>query len=76
MRVFKIFLSYIIIGLVRFYQYAISPFTMASCRYTPSCSTYAIEAVRKHGPAKGGWLAIKRIFRCNPWGGHGHDPVP
>ncbi len=76
MRVVRIFFSYILIGLVRFYQYAISPFTMASCRYTPSCSTYAIDAVRKHGPAKGGWLAIKRIISCNPWGGHGHDPVP
>ncbi len=72
----RILFSYLIIGLVRFYQYAISPLTMASCRYTPTCSDYAIQAVRKHGPAKGGWLALKRILRCNPWGGHGHDPVP
>ncbi len=64
------------IGTIRFYQGAISPHLPASCRYTPSCSQYGIEAVRKHGPLKGGWLALKRIGRCNPWGGHGHDPVP
>ena len=76
MRPVRILFSYLIIGLVRFYQYAISPLTMASCRYTPTCSAYAIQAVGKHGPAKGSWLALKRILRCNPWGGHGHDPVP
>ncbi len=76
MRPVRIFFSYLIIGMVRVYQYAISPLTMASCRFTPTCSTYAIQAVKKHGPAKGGWLALKRIVRCNPWGGHGHDPVP
>lgn len=75
-RLIKSFFSCLIIGLVKFYQYAISPLTMASCRYSPTCSSYAIEAVKKHGPLKGSWLAIKRIFRCNPWGGHGHDPVP
>ncbi|HWB64378.1 MAG TPA: membrane protein insertion efficiency factor YidD [Chitinophagales bacterium] len=46
------------------------------CRYTPTCSQYGIEAIKKHGPWKGGWLAIKRISRCHPWGGHGYDPVP
>jgi len=61
---------------IRFYQYFISPYTPAACRYTPSCSTYAIQALKKHGPFKGSFLAIKRIFSCNPWGGHGHDPVP
>ena len=76
MRPVRILFSCLIIGLVRFYQYAISPLTMASCRYTPTCSAYAIQAVKKHGPAKGGWLALKRILSCNPWGGHGHDPVP
>lgn len=76
MKLLRIIFSYLIIGLVRFYQYAISPLTMASCRYTPTCSAYAVEAVKKHGPAKGGWLALKRIISCNPWGGHGHDPVP
>ncbi|MCA6361448.1 MAG: membrane protein insertion efficiency factor YidD [Bacteroidetes bacterium] len=64
------------IGLIRFYQYAISPYLAPSCRYTPSCSQYGIEAIRKHGPLRGGWLTLKRIGRCHPWGGHGHDPVP
>lgn len=62
--------------LVRAYQLLLSPMLGASCRYTPTCSQYAIEAIRKFGPFKGGWLAVKRIARCHPWGGHGHDPVP
>lgn len=66
----------VIVGLVRFYQYALSPLFPSSCRYTPTCSQYCIEAVKKHGPLKGTFLAIKRIGRCHPWGGHGHDPVP
>ncbi|WMJ73097.1 membrane protein insertion efficiency factor YidD [Cytophagaceae bacterium ABcell3] len=61
---------------VYFYKYAISPILPASCRYTPTCSTYFIGAVHKHGIFKGGWLGIKRIARCHPWGGCGHDPVP
>ncbi len=64
------------IGLVRFYQSAISPFFPAACRYTPTCSHYTIEALQKHGLFKGGWLAIKRIGSCHPWGGQGYDPVP
>ncbi|NOY37012.1 MAG: membrane protein insertion efficiency factor YidD [Chlorobi bacterium] len=64
------------IALVRFYQLTISPLFPHTCRYTPTCSTYSIEALKKYGPFKGGWLAIKRILSCNPWGGHGHDPVP
>ncbi len=48
----------------------------ATCRYTPTCSSYAQEAIMKHGVGKGGWLAIKRIFNCHPWGGSGYDPVP
>lgn len=64
------------IGLIRFYQKCISPLTPPACRYTPTCSQYAIEAIRKYGVAKGGWLAIKRIARCHPWGGSGYDPVP
>lgn len=62
--------------LIRAYQLLLSPMLGASCRYTPTCSQYGIEAIRKHGPFKGGWLTLKRIGRCHPWGGHGHDPVP
>lgn len=61
---------------VKFYQWFISPIIGQSCRYTPTCSAYTIEALKKHGPIKGLWLSIKRILSCNPWGGHGHDPVP
>ena len=61
---------------VRLYQGAVSPHLPASCRYTPTCSQYAVEALRKHGPLKGSWLALRRICRCHPWGGSGHDPVP
>ena len=62
--------------LIRFYQKCISPITPASCRYTPTCSQYAVEALKKYGLFKGGWLAFKRILRCHPWGGSGYDPVP
>lgn len=61
---------------IKFYQNFISPLTPPSCRFTPSCSQYALEALRKHGPIKGLWLAIRRILRCHPWGGSGYDPVP
>lgn len=61
---------------IYFYKGAISPLTPPSCRFTPSCSTYAIEAIRRHGPLRGLYLAIRRIFRCHPWGGSGYDPVP
>ena len=64
------------IALVRLYQLCISPLTPAACRFTPTCSQYAIEALRKYGPIKGGWLTLKRIARCHPWGGSGYDPVP
>lgn len=64
------------VGLIKFYQAAISPYLPPSCRYTPTCSAYGIEAIKKHGPIKGGWLTIKRIASCNPWGGSGYDPVP
>lgn len=69
-------LIYPLILLIRLYQSAISPFTPATCRYTPTCSSYALQALRKHGFIHGGWLAIKRIFSCHPWGGSGYDPVP
>lgn len=62
--------------LIRGYQLFLSPMLGASCRYSPTCSQYAVEAIGKYGPFKGGWLAIKRIARCHPWGRHGHDPVP
>ena len=65
-----------LIVLVRIYQVMISPYTPASCRYSPTCSHYTIEAIEKHGVLKGGRLAIKRIFSCHPWGGNGYDPVP
>lgn len=61
---------------IRFYQMAISPMFPAACRYTPTCSQYAVEAISKYGPLKGGALAIRRICRCHPWGGSGYDPVP
>lgn len=67
---------FIVLLPVRFYRLFISPLFPSSCRYTPSCSEYAVQAVQKHGPFKGSWLAIKRILRCHPWGGHGYDPVP
>ena len=69
-------LAFPLIVLVKFYQLCISPFTPPSCRFTPTCSQYALEALRKYGPLKGGWLAFRRILRCHPWGGSGYDPVP
>ena len=69
-------IEFVVLLPVYFYRYAISPLTPPSCRYTPTCSAYAIEAVKKHGVLKGGWLAAKRILSCNPWGGSGYDPVP
>ena len=76
MRLFKKILSWPFLLLIRFYQYVISPMIGPKCRYTPTCSAYAHEAITKHGPLKGLWLAIKRISKCHPWGGHGYDPVP
>ena len=70
------FIGGLLILPIRFYQKFISPLTPATCRFTPTCSHYAIEAIRKHGPFKGLALAVWRILRCNPWGGSGYDPVP
>ncbi|WP_324671956.1 membrane protein insertion efficiency factor YidD [Hymenobacter sp. GOD-10R] len=67
---------HLLLGLIWVYQHLISPLTPASCRYQPTCSAYAAQAVQKHGPWRGGWLALRRISRCHPWGGHGYDPVP
>ena len=61
---------------VKIYQWTISPMLPASCRYEPTCSSYAIEALRVHGPIKGLFMGTRRILSCHPWGGHGHDPVP
>ena len=69
-------LSKFFLALIAFYKNAISPYFGPACRYTPTCSEYGADAIKKYGPFKGGWLAIKRILSCNPWGGHGYDPVP
>lgn len=76
MQLLKKILSWPFLLLIRFYQYVISPMIGPKCRYTPTCSAYAHEAITKYGPLKGLWLAIKRISKCHPWGGHGYDPVP
>lgn len=62
--------------LVWIYRLCISPLLPQSCRYTPTCSQYAIDALRRHGPFRGTWLTMRRIARCHPWGGSGYDPVP
>ena len=69
-------LSFILVIPIKLYQILISPLIGPNCRYHPTCSQYSIEAINKHGPFKGTWLAIKRISSCHPWGGSGHDPVP
>jgi putative membrane protein insertion efficiency factor len=69
-------LSYPFIALIKIYQWTLSPLLGPQCRYTPTCSNYALQAFRKYGLFKGLWLTIKRISRCHPWGGHGEDPVP
>ncbi len=72
----KALLAKPLIWLVRGYQLFISPFVPPSCRFHPTCSHYAIEALQKHGAVKGFWLALRRIARCHPWHPGGHDPVP
>jgi len=76
MKTLKEILAFPFIMLIKLYQWIVSPWLGPSCRYTPTCSQYGIEAIKKHGPFKGGLLALKRIGRCHPWGKHGHDPVP
>ena len=66
----------VLLGLIKVYQLFFSPWLGGRCRYVPSCSAYAAEAVRRFGAWRGGWLAIKRLGRCHPWGGYGYDPVP
>jgi len=69
-------LAFPFIIIIKFYQLVISPILPANCRYQPTCSHYTVEALKKHGLLKGGWLGIKRISRCHPWGSSGYDPVP
>jgi len=63
-------------ALIRVYQYAISPILGRSCRFLPSCSEYAVEALQTHGLLRGGWMAVRRVGRCHPWHAGGYDPVP
>lgn len=69
-------MKYLLLALIGFYRVAISPFLGRRCRFFPSCSEYAAQAVKKHGALSGGWLAVKRIARCHPWHPGGYDPVP
>lgn len=69
-------IAHLLILLARGWQLGPSLILPPTCRYSPSCSAYAIEALRRYGAAKGAWLAARRILRCHPWGGHGYDPVP
>jgi putative membrane protein insertion efficiency factor len=66
----------VVLGLIRLYQLVLSPWLGRRCRYEPTCSAYAAEAIERYGVARGTWLAAKRIGRCHPWGGAGYDPVP
>ncbi|MCI6315542.1 MAG: membrane protein insertion efficiency factor YidD [Treponema sp.] len=76
MKNLKYFVSKFFCLIIRFYQRFISPLHPACCRFTPTCSQYALEAIQKYGPGKGTFLAIKRILRCNPYSKGGYDPVP
>lgn len=69
-------LVFLLVLPIKFYRHFISPMFPPVCRFTPTCSQYALEAIQKHGPFKGLYLAVRRILRCNPWGGSGYDPVP
>lgn len=69
-------LKTMLISLIKGYQYMISPWLGPSCRYWPTCSSYCIEAIQKHGAFRGCYLGLRRLLRCHPWGGSGHDPVP
>jgi len=76
MNLAKVIASALLKGAIRAYQYLLAPVLPAVCRHHPSCSRYAIEAIERFGPFGGGWLALKRLARCHPWGGEGIDPVP
>lgn len=66
----------VLIGIIRAYQYLLSPWWGSQCRFTPTCSHYAVEALERHGALSGSWLAARRILRCHPWSAGGYDPVP
>lgn len=76
MMSFRTILRHIALLPVYAYRACISPILPPTCRYTPTCSAYMVEAVMKYGIFRGGWLGIKRLLRCHPWGGSGYDPVP
>lgn len=76
MSILNRFIKSIFMGIIKLYQIAISPMLGASCRFTPTCSAYALEAIQTHGVVRGGWLSIKRIARCHPYHAGGFDPVP
>jgi putative membrane protein insertion efficiency factor len=76
MKTLNSLLSLPFIVVIKLYQWILSPLLGPKCRFTPTCSQYALEAFKKYGPFKGFWLSLKRISKCHPWGGHGHDPVP
>jgi len=69
-------ISAMLIAVVRVYRLVLSPLKPPTCRFTPTCSAYAIEALSRHGAGRGSWLSVRRLCRCHPWGGHGYDPVP
>jgi len=69
-------MSRLLLALIRAYRYLLSPWWGGACRFTPSCSTYAMEAIERHGSVRGGWLALRRVARCHPWCAGGFDPVP
>lgn len=75
MKVISLFRQIFILP-IRLYQVLLSPILPPACRYLPTCSAYAAEAIERHGLVRGGWLALKRLLRCHPWGGSGYDPVP
>lgn len=76
LRLINRLLAWLLTLPVIFYRRCISPMKPPTCRFMPTCSEYAIQALRKHGPFRGSWLAVRRILRCHPWGGSGYDPVP
>ena len=76
MKQLKAILSFPFIAIIKLYQWILSPLLGPKCRFTPTCSNYALQAFKKYGPIKGLWLASRRIVKCHPWGPHGYDPVP